>query len=164
MVCRTLSGFFFLTIVVILNVFGCLSETEGMSEQSNCLAEIDRGCNIVDLDHDGIINTEDNCLGVYNPDQADYDQDGYGDVCDTCPNIANLDQAIFETEEASCACVDFDKDGFFNGPGCPPYIIQDCEDRDPTIYPGAPEELCNGVDNDCDGFIDKMDICSGGQS
>lgn len=39
---------------------------------------------------------------------------------------------------------DADKDGYSTEDG-------DCNDKDGTVYPGAPETECDGVDSDCDG-------------
>jgi hypothetical protein len=38
-----------------------------------------------DRDHDGIVDSLDNCADVANQIQADEDGDGLGDVCDPCP-------------------------------------------------------------------------------
>lgn len=35
-----------------------------------------------DSDNDGILDSVDNCISTYNPDQGDSDNDGIGDVCD----------------------------------------------------------------------------------
>jgi len=38
----------------------------------------------------------------------------------------------------------------------------DCNDADETIHPGAKEECCDDVDNDCDGLVDEPADCPPG--
>ncbi len=57
---------------------------------------------------------------------------------------------------ASCAalaqapCQDLDGDGYLDRCGA----VQDCNDRDGHVFPGA-LETCNGYDDDCDGQVDE---------
>ena len=53
------------------------------------------------------------------------------------------------------ACgVDRDNDGVSG-------LLGDCQDDNPAVHPGA-EELCNGVDDDCDGTVDGHDATGSG--
>jgi hypothetical protein len=47
---------------------------------------------------------------------------------------------------AACGPDDLDGDGWAGD--------DDCDDRDPAVFVGAPE-ACNGGDDDCDGFVDE---------
>ncbi len=69
-------------------------------------------------------------------------------------------------DPASCSVFyrDRDRDGFGNASrrivacAAPPGFVAeagDCNDRDPAVYPEA-EEICDGVDNDCDGTVDIL--------
>ena len=72
----------------------------------------------MDIDNDDVLNDDDNCIDVYNPDQGDIDEDGYGDVCDTCPNDPDNDA----DEDGVCgdvdACLETDEGELVNAAGC----------------------------------------------
>ena len=82
----------------------------------------------------------------------------------TCPE-GNWDCLALQTNLGEvvqvCAppdlCLDRDGDGYGLGPGC---LGRDCDDNDPTVYPGA-DEFCNGIDNDCDGIPDNRPVDAG---
>ncbi|MGA2916150.1 MAG: hypothetical protein ABSE89_09020 [Sedimentisphaerales bacterium] len=64
-----------------------------------------------DSDTDGIVDDNDNCPMVVNPDQTDSDHDGVGDLCDQCPQTAPYSKV----DEFGCPfgviSADFDGDG-----------------------------------------------------
>lgn len=49
------------------------------------------------------------------------------------------------------ACFDEDNDGYGLGPEC---LGDDCRDDDASVHEGA-EELCNEIDDNCDGSVDE---------
>jgi len=52
-------------------------------------------------------------------------------------------------------CTDSDSDGYnITGSGCG---TVDCNDTNPSVYPGATENCTNGIDDDCNGLIDGAD-------
>lgn len=88
-------------------------------------------------------------------------------LCESLPEVACDDFDVCtedRCEPATGACVfdplsfDLDEDGF-KGPrpgyaaGEPGACGDDCDDASPLAYPGG-EELCDGVDNDCNGIVD----------
>jgi hypothetical protein len=107
-----------------------------------------------DVDGDGILNPDDNCPTVENPDQIDGDSDLVGDVCDNCTSTPNDDQADGDSDglgDVCDDCTDSDDDGFGN----PGYDNNTCPDDNCTFAynPGQSD-----IDNDLVG--DECDNCS----
>jgi len=65
---------------------------------------------------------------------------------------ASTDSGSDEDTAGSIDC-DTDEDGF-EAMGCGDGTGDDCDDGDPSVHPGA-EEICNEVDDDCDGDVDE---------
>ncbi len=68
---------------------GICNDVDPCCEEEGCpdtKCEEKRHCKCRDLDHDGVCDCDDNCVAIYNPDQADRDHDNIGDVCDLCPD------------------------------------------------------------------------------
>ena len=62
--------------------------SESGFNQNTMIAMIEEGLEnlILDVDEDGVLDSDDNCIDIANPNQADIDFDGAGDACDPCDN------------------------------------------------------------------------------
>lgn len=84
--------------------------------------------------------------------------------CNTLHNPPSVTRANAQDVGAcgtTVTCQDRDGDGYGN-PGsslCPAGSATDCNDNNAGVHPGR-RDLCNGVDNDCNGRIDDDAVCS----
>jgi hypothetical protein len=110
-------------------------------QDDNCSGVADEGgvC-CVDNDSDGYTGCNGDC-----DDTNAAVKPGAAEVCDGIDNDCNGLIDFIGTQPV-CAPPDDDGDGANQN--------DDCNDADPTVYPGA-AEICDFKDNDCDGTVDE---------
>ena len=135
---------------------------------NNCDGTIDEGCSEpppatsrCDQDGDGYLANSKKCKGNDCDDSDPLIHPGAAELCDGLDN--NCDGAIDNGLSGDTYYQDADLDGFGN-PGISQVFCSqpsgfvsdntDCNDGHSDVYPGAPE-LCDGLDNNCDGTVDE---------
>ena len=132
-----------------------------------------------DLDRDGVDNAHDNCPWVANDAQGDMDLDGFGDTCDPdrdgdgWANVEDCwpddpDRVPGDMPDTSCDGLDDDCDGEVDEEWAPAACQTDepgeCAAGETVCLNGVEvcervaepgEEVCNGLDDDCDDAVDE---------
>jgi len=113
---------------------------------NDCDGEVDEGLTF-DADADGHTSL-DSCEGSKD-DCDDTNADVFPGAPELCDGLDN--DCDGEVDEG--LTFDADEDGHTTPDSCEG-TRDDCDDTDANVYPGAPE-LCDDLDNDCDGTIDE---------
>ena len=156
-----------------------INETQCQCYGSSLLAVQNEACNGIDDDCDGSIDENGNCctngdtqpcgtdVGICSNKRKTCTNQLWGPCeweqgpasSETCGN--SLDDDCDGSIDEDCGtCADMDADGYgYPASNLCMYTGQDCDDSNPYVNPGAPEE-CDGVDNNCDGQADEYLDCS----
>jgi len=146
-------GWYTRTFIDVTGFFKVQADLDGdgiLDVNDNCMTF--PALNNEDSDGDNIGDACDNCPELYNPEgYPDADGDGIGDACDSCPDDPDND------EDADGICGDVDN--------CPTACNTNQSDFDGDGV-GNACDICllgdDSLDGDGDGVPDACDICSGG--
>jgi len=135
----------------------------------------DADCVDDDDDDDKVLDLIDNCPITSNPDQENFDQDQYGDACDWDDDNDEVGDGldcepfnplVNPDMEEVCNGFDDDCDSAVDedfgltacGKGVCTHAVENCFGGVLQVcdeWEGASEEICDGLDNDCDGWVDE---------
>jgi hypothetical protein len=126
-------------------------------EVCDALIPTEEQCDKIDNNCDGDVDegfTDDNGNGILDCLEGDTDDDGVVDADDNCIDVPNGDQLDSDEDGDGDACdTDDDNDGSPDE--------SDCMPLNPMVSPDM-EELCNGMDDNCNGETDEGFLDSNG--
>lgn len=122
--------------------FGC---TDGACRTTPVCTDADGDTFAVEGGACGPVDCDDANPAV-NPDAVEICDNGIDDDCDGWADV----------DDPECAtCTDADEDGYaIEGGACG---LVDCDDNNPNVHPDTSEICDNGIDDNCNGFIDAAD-------
>jgi hypothetical protein len=143
-----------------LEITGCTDATAcnydamATDDDGSCILPMDEVCNDVDDDCDGEVDEF-----VTTAYYFDGDADGFGDaqeVVFACSAPAGYVDNADDCDDAIMTFEDLDNDGYGsnNLTACGISNNTDCDDNNASINAGT-AEVCNDIDDDCDGSVDN---------
>ena len=113
-------------------------------------SDLDGAPDCIDLDDDGDGYDDDEDCGPLDPAISPAGEEECDEVDSDCDgDLVDEDPDTDADGEPNCTDEDDDADGSLDA--------DDCASLDPEIYPGA-DELCDGLDNDCDTVVPDNEI------
>lgn len=113
------------------------------------------GC--TDKDGDGFFSEPDCGTARDCNDSNNLVNPGMAETCDStvdhdCDGKAGCQDNVCVGTATCAVCADADGDGYYTHDYCIPGLPKDCDDTRAAIFPGAPEIVLDGIDQDCNGY------------